>query len=92
MAITPTAHYRIAFYRLAREAVRLGLLTVEERDLLRRARTRKSNYWGGHLVRLRALLRERLAALPAEHVAGDKHLRCLTQEVNRRPPYKERQN
>jgi len=73
---------KIEYYRQAKQAVRLGLLTEQERDLIARRGTRKECYWGAHLVRLSLLLSERLAVLDAEHVARDEHLHALSCAVS----------
>lgn len=48
------------FWLLARKAIRLGLVTEREVEIIRRAQTRKEPYWGRHLYNLRAIVKERL--------------------------------
>jgi hypothetical protein len=50
---------RRRFYALAAAAIRGGLLTVTERDVICRTGTRKAGYWARHLRDLRAVLAER---------------------------------
>ena len=61
--MTPDA--RRLFYRLADAAIRAGLLTPRERDIIARPGTRKASYWARHLRDLRAVLRDRGVPDPA---------------------------
>lgn len=56
---------RRQFYRLARNAIRRGLLTAEERDAIGRVGTRKAGYWQRHLEDLRDAVRERARLVAA---------------------------
>jgi hypothetical protein len=44
---------------MASKAIKAGLLTEDERDMICRAGTRKRNYWCRHLRDLQEILRRR---------------------------------
>ena len=50
---------QVEFHRLAAAAIRAGVLTERERDVICRRGHRKQRYWRRHLDDLRAILQER---------------------------------
>jgi hypothetical protein len=56
---TGTREAQTEFHRLAAAAIRAGVLTEQERDIICRRGHRKQVYWARHLLDLRAVLKDR---------------------------------
>jgi hypothetical protein len=59
-------NYRTRFYDLAQKAIRAGLLTEKERDIISRRGTRKEWAWGRHYRDLKEVLAERTGPVRGE--------------------------